>query len=403
MSLLSPTKLNTVSFSAIERLRPGVEFDLLAVVSNCSALQYTTDLSKPFREAIVIDQRVEDNEQMLISYTLRSSSASTSSLTLALFEDVVFPISIISDLSSQTFPVEGKISLPDRPQFFYLLTCSHYNHFVRIKTKKMVQYFNCKLERMLVPRCHFEVNITNTSDIISAIVSETIAETMLSLTSEQIYENVVAQLQKPSYRFPDQTPSMLAVTSFTEPENPATQALPSPMAPEEIEYDEHREEEYFKRDDADANSPSTKKLVKAFYIDCYPAFEAIHFFRQQVNYQEGVSCPRIMRWLSAKTDKSAKFLDLFNPPKDAELTSKRGLIPSKRILFPSTPLEIRAKRRRRVISRALSSIQKSKIATPLSVCCTEKRTISKREQHELKKSKDAVGYSQAEEGAAAAR
>ncbi|KAF3666064.1 hypothetical protein FXO38_09241 [Capsicum annuum] len=39
-----------------------------------------------------------------------------------------------------------------------------------------------------------------------------------------------------------------------------------------------------------------------------------------------------------------------------ELTSKRGLIPSKRILFLSAPLEIRAKRRRRVISRALSGI-----------------------------------------------
>ncbi|KAM3397700.1 hypothetical protein P3S68_001213 [Capsicum galapagoense] len=68
-----------------------------------------------------------------------------------------------------------------------------------------------------------------------------------------------------------------------------------------------------------------------------------------------------------------------------ELTSKRGLIPSKRILFPSTPLEIRAKRRRRVISRALSGIQKSKIATPMSVCWTEQRTMSKEEQHELKK------------------
>ncbi|PHU11572.1 hypothetical protein BC332_18502 [Capsicum chinense] len=44
-----------------------------------------------------------------------------------------------------------------------------------------------------------------------------------------------------------------------------------------------------------------------------------------------------------------------------ELTSKRGLIPSKRILFSSTPLEIRAKRRRRVISRALSGIQKAKL------------------------------------------
>ncbi|PHT58686.1 hypothetical protein CQW23_01049 [Capsicum baccatum] len=70
-----------------------------------------------------------------------------------------------------------------------------------------------------------------------------------------------------------------------------------------------------------------------------------------------------------------------------ELTSKRGLIPSKRILFPSTLLEIRAKQRRRVISRALSSIQKSKIATPLSVCCTEQHTMSKGEQHKLKKAK----------------
>ncbi|KAF3613105.1 hypothetical protein FXO37_36519 [Capsicum annuum] len=50
-----------------------------------------------------------------------------------------------------------------------------------------------------------------------------------------------------------------------------------------------------------------------------------------------------------------------------ELTSKRGVISSKRILYPSTPLEIKAKRRRKVISKALSSIQKIQIATPLSV------------------------------------
>ncbi|PHU23097.1 hypothetical protein BC332_08204 [Capsicum chinense] len=69
-----------------------------------------------------------------------------------------------------------------------------------------------------------------------------------------------------------------------------------------------------------------------------------------------------------------------------ELTSKRGLIPSKRILFPSAPLEIRAKRRRRVISRALlSGIQKSDITTPLSVCCTKQHTMSKEEHHEIKK------------------
>ncbi|PHU03229.1 hypothetical protein BC332_28480 [Capsicum chinense] len=244
------------------------------------------------------------------------------------------------------------------------------------------------------------------------------------------------------------------------------------------------------------------------------AFETISYLRQQVNYQEGVFCPRILRWLSAKTYKNVKFLDLFNPLKDAnvhsslvpinqelkmsffltlrsiqtlldpmvinrikmelvgataitrkiilegglivvdgavsggsgatidandasltifmanhyeydhtgytdfaspsecsackcqdcrakhdvvinamneltisikELTSKRSLIPSKKILFLSVLLEIGAKRRRRVIFRALSSIQKSKITTPLSVCCTEQRTMYKEEQHVLKK------------------
>ncbi|PHU07842.1 hypothetical protein BC332_24331 [Capsicum chinense] len=39
-----------------------------------------------------------------------------------------------------------------------------------------------------------------------------------------------------------------------------------------------------------------------------------------------------------------------------ELISKRGFIPSMRILFPSTPLEIKAKRRWKVIFKALSSI-----------------------------------------------
>ncbi|PHU17252.1 hypothetical protein BC332_12947 [Capsicum chinense] len=62
-----------------------------------------------------------------------------------------------------------------------------------------------------------------------------------------------------------------------------------------------------------------------------------------------------------------------------ELTSKRGVISSKRVLFPSTLLEIEAKKRRKVISKVLSSTQKSKLATPLFVCCTEQCIMSKEE------------------------
>ncbi|KAF3633433.1 hypothetical protein FXO37_27032 [Capsicum annuum] len=50
------------------------------------------------------------------------------------------------------------------------------------------------------------------------------------------------------------------------------------------------------------------------------------------------------------------------------MTSKRGVIPSKRISYLDTPLKIKAaKRRRKDTSKASSRIKKSKIAMPLSL------------------------------------
>ncbi|PHT85674.1 hypothetical protein T459_07780 [Capsicum annuum] len=133
-------------------------------------------------------------------------------------------------------------------------------------------------------------------------------------------------------------------------------------------------------------------------------FEIIPYLRQQVNYQEEVFCPRILRWLSAKNDKNAKFLDLFNHPKEAvkhdgvinainalivpvkEMTSKRGVIPSKKISYPDTPLEIKVAKRRRKDTSKASSIIKKKIAMPLSLSCTDVQCArATEEQHELKK------------------
>ncbi|PHT44835.1 hypothetical protein CQW23_13993 [Capsicum baccatum] len=70
-----------------------------------------------------------------------------------------------------------------------------------------------------------------------------------------------------------------------------------------------------------------------------------------------------------------------------ELTSKRDVIPSKGISYPYTPLEIKAaKRRRKEISKASSSIKKSKIATLLSLFCIfDQYTRATGERHELKK------------------
>ncbi|PHU25095.1 hypothetical protein BC332_03427 [Capsicum chinense] len=73
-----------------------------------------------------------------------------------------------------------------------------------------------------------------------------------------------------------------------------------------------------------------------------------------------------------------------------ELTSKRGVILSKRILYSYTSLEIeRAKRRRKEIFKELSSIKKSKIETHLALSYTfEKCTKAIGEQHKLNKAYD---------------
>ncbi|PHT63246.1 hypothetical protein T459_32890 [Capsicum annuum] len=70
-----------------------------------------------------------------------------------------------------------------------------------------------------------------------------------------------------------------------------------------------------------------------------------------------------------------------------EMISKRGVILSKRISYPDTPLEIKAaKRRRKDTFKASSIIQKSKITMPLSLSCTDVQCArATEEQHELKK------------------
>ncbi|PHU07945.1 hypothetical protein BC332_24434 [Capsicum chinense] len=71
-----------------------------------------------------------------------------------------------------------------------------------------------------------------------------------------------------------------------------------------------------------------------------------------------------------------------------KIASKRGVILSKRISYPYTPLEIKAaKRTRKYTFKASSSIEKSKITMPLSLSYTDIQCArATGEQHEPKKS-----------------
>ncbi|KAM3395091.1 putative protein isoform X1 [Capsicum galapagoense] len=118
-------------------------------------------------------------------------------------------------ISVQTFLMEAKISLPNHLQSFFLLTCSNCSHFVRTKTKKLIRCFICKLERLLVRRCHFELDIMDASDTIMVTISKTLGERMFSLTIEQIYERVAVQLQKNDILFSTFASSQSQLISIT--------------------------------------------------------------------------------------------------------------------------------------------------------------------------------------------
>ncbi|PHT65215.1 hypothetical protein T459_29640 [Capsicum annuum] len=183
------------------------------------------------------------------------------------------------------------------------------------------------------------------------------------------------------------------------------------------ENNEHGVEESFKRDDPNANRPSVEELVKTFSIDRYPVRMQCDgatdlmgdlvvkesCFRQYLDLQEDNNARFQMKMVydllkhsecsSCKCkDCKAKHDGVINvinalTASLKEMISKRGVIPSKRISYPDTPLEIKAaKRRRKDTSKASSIIKKSKIGMPLSLSCTDVQCArATEEQDELKK------------------
>ncbi|KAM3247819.1 hypothetical protein P3L10_009586 [Capsicum annuum] len=115
--LPSPRKLNTLPFSAIECLRPDVEFNLLAVVANCSVLQYSADRSKHFQEAIIMDQSKKP-----ALFTVWDDLANNEGATLQhhLYEH---PVILAKRLSVTKF--RGAIRLAKRYQITILVNPKH--------------------------------------------------------------------------------------------------------------------------------------------------------------------------------------------------------------------------------------------------------------------------------------
>ncbi|KAF3681088.1 hypothetical protein FXO38_01921 [Capsicum annuum] len=182
----------------------------------------------------------------------------------------------------------------------------------------------------------------------------------------------------------------------------ALQALSQSRA----EDNEHGEEESFKRDDLNANSPSTEELVKTFSIDRYPVTMLENSFGQHLNLPEDNNARFQMKMVydllkhfavsskcsSCKCQECKVIQDGVINAINAltvsvkKMISKRGVIPSKKISYLNTPLEIKAAKKKERHFQGIINHNKSKIAMPLSLSCTDAQCArATEEQHELKK------------------
>ncbi|KAF3655411.1 hypothetical protein FXO38_14693 [Capsicum annuum] len=159
------------------------------------------------------------------------------------------------------------------------------------------------------------------------------------------------------------------------------------------EDNEHEEDKSFKRDNPNTNIPSAEELGKLLwqYLDLPEDNNAR--FQMKMVYD-------LLKHFAASSECSACKCQDYKVKHDGvintinsltasvkEMTPKRGVIPSKRISYPNTPLEIKvAKRRRKDTYKASSSIKISKIAMHLSLSCTDVQCVrTTGKQHKLKK------------------
>ncbi|KAG5616606.1 hypothetical protein H5410_016430 [Solanum commersonii] len=183
-----PRRLALTTFDTFEYQPKEFEFDVLAILINGSPSTKTTT-GKRIQEFIIMDKLIKTIETKLLSYKMKSTTPIGSIILIPFEDEVIFVANIQAQPTGQVFNVEAELSLASKDQRFSVLACSNCKQlFTRYNVRREIYCTSCHQSTHLIPRCQFEVTIKDNSGFATAIVLDEIAEKMLHLTSEEIYE-----------------------------------------------------------------------------------------------------------------------------------------------------------------------------------------------------------------------
>ncbi|KAH0651385.1 hypothetical protein KY285_031510 [Solanum tuberosum] len=154
-----------------------------------SKFNTTIEINPPYPQAAELRTWIKTIETKLVAYKMKSTTPIGSIMLIPFEDEVISVANIQAQPPGQVFIVEAELSLASKDQRFSVLACSNCKQlFTRYNVRREIYCTSCHQSTHLVPRCQFEVTIKDNSGFATAIVSDEIAEKMLHLTSEEIYE-----------------------------------------------------------------------------------------------------------------------------------------------------------------------------------------------------------------------
>ncbi|KAL3369794.1 hypothetical protein AABB24_007033 [Solanum stoloniferum] len=154
-----------------------------------SKFNTTIEINPPYPQAAELRTWIKTIETKLVSYKMKSTTPIGSIMLIPFEDEVISVANIQAQPPGQVFNVEAELSLASKDQRFSVLACSNCKQlFTRYNVRREIYCTSCHRSTHLIPRCQFEVTIKDNIGFATAIISDEIAEKMLHLTSEEIYE-----------------------------------------------------------------------------------------------------------------------------------------------------------------------------------------------------------------------
>ncbi|KAH0784545.1 hypothetical protein KY290_004143 [Solanum tuberosum] len=161
-----------------------------------SKFNTTIEINPPYPQAVELRTWIKTIETKLVSYKMKSTTPIGSIMLIPFEDEVISVANIQAQPPGQVFNVEAELSLASKDQRFSVLACSNCKQlFTRYNVRREIYCTSCHQSTHLIPRCQFEVTIKDNSGFATAIISDEIAEKMLHLTSEEIYEICFVKLE----------------------------------------------------------------------------------------------------------------------------------------------------------------------------------------------------------------